>query len=331
MDFEKYMDYIDDAVVVINNMYDVISVNATFLQIFPDVKKSDYIKLHTEKHPEFDALLSEASTRRNVCINGRVYAVYVSPVYAGKSHAPAARSITLTDVTVYDQIAREAEAIGQILEKSNNDIKKHNAELMGKNEAKEKLARENENAILMRELHDTIGHSLTVQNGLNRLALMALPKWEESRDELIMAKHLAELTLVELDNLGQHTDGSIKAFLWKLKNSMSHVQLNVELEIYGEEQDLHSSLYIPLSRISQEAATNALRHGDADTLNISLTLTSAGASLHIWDNGKGAAVIEKGTGLTNMEERVKDMFGEIEFCIGDKDGFGVKVFLPMQE
>ena len=98
---------------------------------------------------------------------------------------------------------------------------------------------------------------------------------------------------------------------------------------YSEELLCHKHLYAPLSRIMMESASNAIRHGGVTRLTVDFEFTRDCCSLNIADNGKGAAGMQKGNGLTGMEERVYNLFGEISFSSGDQGGFRISIYLPV--
>jgi signal transduction histidine kinase len=71
-----------------------------------------------------------------------------------------------------------------------------------------------------------------------------------------------------------------------------------------------------LYRIAQEAVSNALRHGKATKIEISLEESDSGIRLSIADNGAGLpgkTSIQKGLGLRTMTDRAKSMGGELVF------------------
>ncbi len=83
-------------------------------------------------------------------------------------------------------------------------------------------------------------------------------------------------------------------------------------------------------RICQESVTNAIKHGNAEKIAISIKNRSGFIELYILDNGKGCGEIIKGTGLSSMESRVQRLGGTINFSSFEgQEGFMVRAGIPM--
>ena len=80
-----------------------------------------------------------------------------------------------------------------------------------------------------------------------------------------------------------------------------------------------------LLRIAREALTNAVRHGQATSLEVSLSRSRDGMSLEIVDNGTGfnPASVSRGFGLTSMRERVEVTGGR--FDVESRAGAGARI------
>jgi signal transduction histidine kinase len=80
-----------------------------------------------------------------------------------------------------------------------------------------------------------------------------------------------------------------------------------------------------LLRVAREALTNAVRHGRATSLQVSLSRNPDGMSLEIVDNGTGfdPSSIAGGFGLTSMRERVEVTGGR--FDVESRTGAGARV------
>jgi signal transduction histidine kinase len=84
-----------------------------------------------------------------------------------------------------------------------------------------------------------------------------------------------------------------------------------------------------LIRCVQEIITNASRHSQARNLWIRLAVRADGIALDAHDDGRGAASIDYGHGLTGMRERFEAHAGQVEFSWGEGTGFRVHGFLPL--
>ncbi len=85
-------------------------------------------------------------------------------------------------------------------------------------------------------------------------------------------------------------------------------------------------------RILQEALTNVMRHAEAHTVDISLTLQDQMLCMTIADDGKGF-VIESGRavsfGLVGMRERVLMLGGRLELDSEPGEGTTLRAFIPL--
>jgi signal transduction histidine kinase len=140
-----------------------------------------------------------------------------------------------------------------------------------------------------------------------------------------------------------------RSFVWNLReNSLASEPLaaairtaagrsaqgrEVEILTLGDAARLPESIGHELLRVAQEATTNAVRHGDADLIKITLDFAKAGrARLLIEDNGKGfdpdAPVPEGHFGLLGMRERVLKLRGDFQLRSNPGKGTSVEVIVP---
>ncbi|WP_329736550.1 sensor histidine kinase [Catenibacterium mitsuokai] len=84
-----------------------------------------------------------------------------------------------------------------------------------------------------------------------------------------------------------------------------------------------------LFRVIQESVTNAVRHGDATHIDISLYIEDNSLYLKIQDNGQGCEEIHYGFGLKQMKERLGMINGKVAY--DGHHGFLTIVTIPLQE
>jgi len=84
-------------------------------------------------------------------------------------------------------------------------------------------------------------------------------------------------------------------------------------------------------RIVQEFLSNSLRHGKASKVNIYMNYNEDELILTLQDNGQGVDKLEKGMGLTNIWERVRELDGQIEYNTKRGKGFVLRVVLKPME
>ena len=72
--------------------------------------------------------------------------------------------------------------------------------------------------------------------------------------------------------------------------------------------------------------TNAIRHASAENLWIELDQTAGGIDLRIRDDGKGAADLSEGNGISGMRERIAALSGRLRLNPGPP-GFEAEVWV----
>ena len=202
---------------------------------------------------------------------------------------------------------------------------------------------------IARDLHDTLGHSMTglimelelTNNYINQ------DKIQEGRELLGKAKEHARETLRQIrmavDTLKeneQNFDGinSIKQLIMKF-GEQTGVRIylnvinngkNVDMDNFEQKNDnnygiiIHPDMAVVFYRTIQEAITNSVKHGNASRVDVGLNINKDRIVLSIQDNGKGCEKIIENNGLKSMKERVANIGGEIEVQSSNK-GFIVKV------
>ncbi len=190
---------------------------------------------------------------------------------------------------------------------------------------------------MSRELHDTVGHSLTasivameaVHTLIDRDSQMAKDRLQQligfSRghlDQFRQTVHnmaLNELKL-PLDELLRQTADSYAA------QTRTVVSFETEGAADGYIAD---ALKLSLLRCMQESLTNATRHGEATEVRVWLRQGEGRLLLRIQDNGRGASKLEDGFGIEGMRERIEALRGS--FRIAAQAGTGTTVIceIPM--
>ncbi|WP_435277289.1 sensor histidine kinase [Psychrobium sp. nBUS_13] len=86
----------------------------------------------------------------------------------------------------------------------------------------------------------------------------------------------------------------------------------------------------------QEGISNAIRHGEATTIDIEITHQEAGISIALIDNGRPEQSqttfrSKFGNGLTGMKERLSQYNAQINLSQNKKNGFTLTIALPMAQ
>lgn len=218
-----------------------------------------------------------------------------------------------------------------ILINANEKLKAHAAVI-------EELAVSKERNRLARDIHDTLGHTMTIL--ISMLEIMNINFYKEPEKTKEMSLKAADIAREGLKELRQSISGIAEqkagraSLVRDLRNLMVECeQSGVKIDfIMDEELDLEDPMYSDvIYRCCQEAVTNALRHGKARGITIILQESRGKIKLFIFDDGVGCKKIKKGYGLQGMEERIGSLKGSIVYGSDGKKGFNINVELPIKE
>lgn len=214
------------------------------------------------------------------------------------------------------------------------------AELTVREEEIRRLAVAEERARMAREMHDSLGHYLTVvkvglENAERLRDRATATAWDEVRQaKLLTMEALAETrravrALRPLALEGRR--GS--AALGELARTFDGSGVRVDLKVTGPERELGPETEVVLYRAFQEGLTNVLRHADASTATAELSFPAARARLVITDDGSGARTEApgQGFGLVALAERVAALGGTVTAGNRAGGGFELCVELPAEQ
>jgi len=82
--------------------------------------------------------------------------------------------------------------------------------------------------------------------------------------------------------------------------------------------------------VASEALTNALKHAEADHVDVRIAVEGTELRVEVTDPGVGGADVEGGTGLAGLRDRVQALGGELEVR-SDAGGTTVRAVIPLAE
>ncbi|NCB43049.1 MAG: hypothetical protein EOM59_10570 [Clostridia bacterium] len=212
--------------------------------------------------------------------------------------------------------------------KQNNELHQTNIKLDSLAQDARDLAIARTKADMAQNMHDILGHSLSVVIGVAELAAE-----DENQDtfnhKLSQMKNLLKSSLEDLKNafLGKETqwgETSLAAAISQLENQ----NIKMDLISQGIAYELDNLQTEALFRLCQESMTNAIKHGRAASIHIVLRYKPQEIEVFAIDNGKGCQVIKKSYGLLGIESRIQKLGGRVLFGSDGKQGFTVHAILP---
>lgn len=201
----------------------------------------------------------------------------------------------------------------------------------------EKIAEDKERKRLAREIHDTLGHALTgIAAGVDACIAMIDINPEATKKQLMVISKVVGQGIVDVRNsLNKLRPGALEqhGFKGAIENmieeftSVSDLTISLDYRLY--KVDFENTKEDILFRVIQESVTNAVRHGDATHIDISLYIEDNSLYLKIQDNGQGCEEIHYGFGLKQMKERLGMINGKVAY--DGHHGFLTIVTIPLQE
>jgi signal transduction histidine kinase len=250
-------------------------------------------------------------------------------------------SAGLVFVAAFSLLSLQAEASRQKSEALLSELQEAHQQLQAYAGQAEELAIANERNRLARELHDSIaqtlyGLSLQSEVASRRLAAGRL---EQVAQYLQDFRHQTQQTLREtrlmiyelrppiLEQVGLATALQSRIDAVERRGGLL-VEANLE-----EMEGLSAELEVGLYRLAQEALNNALKHAEANNINLELANREGNIFLQIADDGRGfdtaIASQQGGYGLNGMRERANQLGGSLNISSVPGEGTTVTVEVPL--
>jgi signal transduction histidine kinase len=195
-----------------------------------------------------------------------------------------------------------------------------------------------ERARIARDLHDVVGHALslmTVQAGAARLRLE--PEHHPALEHVSAIEETGREALAEMRRLvGVLREGGDAArdpqpdlaMLEPLLERVRAAGMAVELEVAGRREPLAPGVELAAYRIVQEALTNVRKHAGAARAVVTLTYRPDELAIEVADDGEPPAEPGAGHGLVGMRERAALYGGAVVAGPRPEGGFAVQATLP---
>ena len=198
-----------------------------------------------------------------------------------------------------------------------------------------------ERARIARELHDVVGHSVSVMtvqaSGVRRLLR---PEQEREREALLIVEQTGREALAEMRRLVGVLRRPEEApalapqpslqYLDKLVDQVRESGLDVDLKVEGEAAKLPASVDLAAYRLVQEGLTNTLKHAQAHRAEVLVRYGNGEVELVVADDGNGKGGGDGGGhGLVGLRERITVVGGELNAGPLAGGGYEVRARLPM--
>ena len=224
------------------------------------------------------------------------------------------------------------------LDKALTELNESKKELEKAYEAVREVSVLEERQRIAKEIHDTAGHSLTtviMQTESAKLILEENP--EEAKGKIIAANLQARHALEELRDSVHLLSGTISQkglkdeLLSIIHESTDGTGIKIRSDV--DEVTVSQAKHRFICNTLKEGIANGLRHGGATAFWFECKQEKDKIIFLLSDNGKGVDgnIVNKGFGLTTMEDRARTLGGEITFTSEDGEGFEIRMELPAEK
>jgi signal transduction histidine kinase len=204
------------------------------------------------------------------------------------------------------------------------------------------LAVSDERARIARELHDVVGHSVSVMTVQASAARRLLRQDQaKEREALLVVEQSGREALAEMRRmvgvLRRPEEAPALApqpsleYLDKLVEHARETGLPVDVRIEGTPVQLPAGIDLTAYRLVQEGLTNAVKHARAQHAEVVVRYGGGHVEVTVSDDGSGDGSGDKGGhGLVGMRERVSVYGGELEAGPRPEGGYRLHASLPVE-
>lgn len=222
------------------------------------------------------------------------------------------------------------------LETANQRLKEMNIKLQDYAVMQKQMGEANERNRIAREIHDTLGHTMTgLSAGIDACIAMIDFSIEGTKKQLNLISEVARQGIKDIrrsvnklrpDALEQlNLEAALEKLIkdtMKISNVVIHYNCSVsKLKFNPDEEDM-------IYRVVQEGITNSIRHGKATEIDIDISKNNKWLTLTMQDNGIGCEDIHTGFGLIHIEERITMLNGNVSY--NGSNGFKIVANIPIR-
>jgi signal transduction histidine kinase len=214
------------------------------------------------------------------------------------------------------------------------ELAEANGQLRGYAAQAEELATTQERNRLARDIHDGLGHHLTVVQMQVQAARAVLPTDPAKADAVLdKAQRQATEALAEVRRSVSalrepRSLPPLPEALKGLAEETSAAGVPTDAEVVGTVRQLGADVEESLFRAAQEGLTNVRKHAGATSARLTLEYGDGVARLTVRDDGRGAAALDGGFGLMGVRERAQGLGGRVAVESAPGSGTTLRVEVP---
>jgi len=209
-----------------------------------------------------------------------------------------------------------------------SETNKTNEQLRRKQSEIERLAKIAERERIARDLHDLLGHTLSVSVLKARLAAKLIRRDPDAAQQEV--EEIERISRGALEQVREAVQGYRSAgFIEELENArlaLDTAGITSHFKIEDDAAKAPSQIAHTLAMALREAITNVIRHARCTRCEVELANADGAVVLKVDDDGIGGTFVE-GAGLSGMRERVESLGGSMQ--LEGISGASIRVRLPI--
>ena len=196
------------------------------------------------------------------------------------------------------------------------------------------LAATEERLRLARDLHDLLGHSLSLITLKSELAGRMLPgRPDQAAEQVADVERVSRQALVDVrEAVSGFRRPTLETETAGARTALAAAGIRADLPGLSDEfPALPPDQEGALGWALREAVTNVVRHSGARRCTVTLTRTGGDLCLSVTDDGRGPQEGDRdGNGLTGLAERLALADGRLETGAAPREGFVLRAFVPLE-
>jgi signal transduction histidine kinase len=201
-------------------------------------------------------------------------------------------------------------------------------------------AQEAERRSISRELHDEVGQTLgALLVDVGHLSNLLPAEDRITQEQIGRIKKAAETAVKSIRDIALLLRppmlddlGLVPALEWQARETSRRSDMEVEVHAQELKGDLPDEVKVGIYRLVQEALQNAATHAQAKNATVVVKRERNRVGVEISDDGKGFQPERtRGMGILGMEERVRQLGGELAIRSTPGKGTAVSAELPIDE
>lgn len=207
------------------------------------------------------------------------------------------------------------------------------------NQQIKELVKREERMRIARDLHDTLGHTLSLITLKSQLVeKLVLKDPERARTEAEEIQRTSRAALRQVRELVSDMRAvSVAEGLAEAGEILRAADISLDIEGDAALENVSDLTQNILSLCIKEAVTNIVKHSEASRCFITISTTDANVNVTVEDNGKlltdgtipAEAKIDPGNGLKGMAERLSLIEGSLSLSSGASNGLRLLVTVPL--